>query len=115
VAEDFFITPPPSSTTFVELITITDNGGLPLIQRDLYDPAQITDLKSLASSARLLIRQYTYYSRDFNSNTLAAIGFSDVVDNLASVVAVHSAVTAHVLRLAMTHIGSHREILPARM
>lgn len=121
------------ATAYVEIIVIDQTSGTTPIgtgtacdrvcnsyagfsyYRDLCRVDSTRTVKSLLNATGRLTLNYTPYYRDYNTNTMKAAAYGDVLSNRKSIVYVRTTMSAAQLQFALAHLGTHREILPSRM
>lgn len=121
-----------SASTYVELIIVdklissTQLGTGPCgsdcnivnefkIIRDLFDPSDLTTIRSALCAKGKSTNDYVVYLRDFVSNVLTLADVNRDVMTRMSIIAVSHFLTAGELNFVLNHIRTHREILPSRV
>lgn len=121
------------ATIYVEIIVIRPNIGTTevgsptacsrvcdsvngvTIQRDLFDPATVPDVRSLITRKGANADEYTIYKRNQQTNVLTPISVFAPIYTRMSIVAVKNGISDGKLAYAMRHIATHRAILPSRV
>lgn len=85
------------------------------IYRDLFVPAEMSSVKMALNTWGRATADYDVFYRDFNTNTLTIGDYADPVPNRRSMVFMHKNLSVGKRSFALDHIGTNREILPARM
>lgn len=119
-------------TSYIETIVVTPVSGDAFIRsnncdrtcssysgfnyvRELSQPSAITTVKSALASFGFLFTNYNPYSRNFNTNIITSVRYSDLAKNLQSLVFMHKSMSDGQIAHALRHLGNSREILPARL
>lgn len=83
--------------------------------RDLLDLGRARTVKELLNLKGRRTADFIPYYRDYNTNTLRAAAYADALSNRKSVIFVSTGLSVGQVRVAMEHIGTHREVLPSRL